>query len=92
MHLHNAKHAVTVYLLETGKLPASLEDLEKPLPGSPGKYPECILKGTSKDPWKRPLVYEQNGPRKFLIRCFGADGKPGGQGADADLDSDHLKF
>jgi general secretion pathway protein G len=41
------------------------------------------------DPWNHPYRYDLLAPRKgfYLITCFGADGKPGGEDDNADLSS-----
>jgi len=44
------------------------------------------------DPWKRPYVYlapTQEHPRPRVV-SLGADGKPGGEGESADIDSDEV--
>lgn len=41
------------------------------------------------DPWGNPLVYEVK-EGHYHIASFGADGKPGGVGVDADVTSDNL--
>jgi hypothetical protein len=44
------------------------------------------------DPWKRPYLYlepTQEHPRPRVV-SLGADGKPGGEGDSADVDSDQL--
>ncbi|HWP40941.1 type II secretion system major pseudopilin GspG [Fontivita pretiosa] len=39
------------------------------------------------DPWNRPYQYVQPGREQepYEVICYGADGRPGGEGADADL-------
>jgi general secretion pathway protein G len=41
------------------------------------------------DPWKRPFLYVQPGPsgHPYEVITYGADGRPGGEGEDADLSS-----
>jgi general secretion pathway protein G len=79
------KEAVGMYLIQKGKMPERLEDLAEPSKG----FEEGIL-DVGKDPWGGDYEYERTG-RKFVIRCYGADKTPGGEGEDADIDSDHLK-
>ncbi len=44
------------------------------------------------DPWDHPYVYTQPGEHgPFDIVCYGADGQPGGEGPDADIESWNLK-
>jgi general secretion pathway protein G len=79
------KEGVSMYLITVGKMPESLEDLNTPQKG----YEEGIMQ-VGKDPWGNDYEYERTG-RKCLIRSLGADGQSGGEGEDADIDSDHLK-
>ncbi len=80
------KKAIQIYRLQMGKLPQRLDDLRR----SFRENPEGIFDGSLKDPWGRVYVYEVTGSRKFVVTTFGADGKPGGNDDDRDLDSDHL--
>jgi general secretion pathway protein G len=79
------KDGVNMYLITVGKMPESLEDLKQPQKG----YEEGIM-DVGKDPWGHEYEYERNG-RKCVIRTLGADGQAGGEGEDADIDSDHLR-
>jgi hypothetical protein len=56
----------------------------------------CVLRDASGnlllDPWKHPYVYQgptAGHPRPRVV-SLGADGKPGGEGESADIDSDQL--
>jgi general secretion pathway protein G len=72
--------ALSSYYAENGRYPTPAEGLAILVP----KYIDKLRK----DPWSRPYVYNQpgrNGP--YEIICYGADGKEGGQGADADITS-----
>jgi len=79
------KDAVNIFYIVAGKMPETLEELGEPLKG----YEEGILK-VEKDPWNNEYEYERTG-RKCVIRSLGADGTQGGEGEDADIDSDHLR-
>ncbi len=80
------KKAVGIYSINSnGRIPESLEDLRKPLRGE-----EEPLIEVGKDPWGNEYLYEKTGTRKCVIRSLGADGAQGGEGEDADIDSDHL--
>ena len=89
--------AVTTYRMAHGRYPTQQQGLEalvqkpsqEPIPEN---YPDGgYLSGrvVPPDPWKRPYVYlcpgRQNEP--FEILSYGADGEPGGSGANADLSS-----
>lgn len=53
----------------------------------PGKWPSAgYLRETAADPWGRPFVYRAPAPdgAAFEIGTLGADGRPGGEGPDAD--------
>ncbi len=43
------------------------------------------------DPWGNEYQYNSLSSSTYEIICFGADGKEGGEGADADITSDNLK-
>lgn len=79
------KKAVGIYQTLTGKTPESLEDLRQPQDKNGG---DAII-DIGKDPWGNEYEYERTG-RKVHIMCYGADGAPGGEQEDADIDSDHL--
>jgi len=52
--------------------------------------PHPLLDKFPIDPWGNPLQYNSTGKTYELI-CYGADGKPGGTGADADIRADQLQ-
>jgi len=70
-----------------GKFPNRLEELVTPDFGTGRAY----LEGdhVPRDPWGREYIYEPPGPGQPLpiVRSYGKDGQPGGEGDDADLDS-----
>ena len=74
-----------------GSYPSSLEVLV--LPDEDG---HCHLEGydglVPLDPWKRPYLYQAPTPDlpRPLVWTYGAGGKPGGTGDNADIDSEHL--
>ncbi len=57
-----------------GTWPATLDDL----------VPE-FLATRPIDPWGRPLAYRGKPGGGYVLSCYGADGAPGGDGADADI-------
>lgn len=83
--------ALKMYRLDNGDYPSTTQGLkalvEKPTqPPVPGAYPpDGYLSQMPQDPWGNPYVYESNGGR-FTIKSLGKDGKPGGEGLDADID------
>jgi general secretion pathway protein G len=65
-----------------------------------GRYPESLDKLVSRyldalpvDPWNRPLRYRKKpGRRGYAIACYGEDGRPGGDGDDADIFVENGRF
>ena len=58
------------------------------------KFSEALLDGdVMKDPWGFPYQYNYPGPTpgRYEVICYGADGREGGDGANADIHSDNLK-
>lgn len=89
--LKNIGSALELYYLDTGKYPSSEAGLEAlvaaPNDGSIWNGP--YMKGTTalKDAWSNTFVYEQTGePVSIIVKSFGRDGKPQGEGLDADLE------
>ncbi len=76
------------FYLDTGHYPTSDEGLTILTKGV-GKNPEPLLRQIPLDPWSRPYLYlspGKSGP--YEITSLGADGREGGDGADADISSD----
>ena len=68
-------------LANEGALPADLAALaQKPAEGEP------LLKELVPDPWGNEFQFTQEG-EAFFVMSFGADGKPGGDGAAKDVSS-----
>ncbi|MBI4878454.1 MAG: type II secretion system protein GspG [Planctomycetes bacterium] len=80
------KAAVFQYYLNNNRLPDSLEALAKP---DPKNLDEPYVEDAESflDPWGRGFEYRVLAGRKYVIESLGADGKPGGEGADADISS-----
>jgi general secretion pathway protein G len=80
--------AVESYYLDTGTTPESLDMLVQES-GSVGGWNGPYVKPSSlKDPWGREYVYEYPGEHgDFDIYSLGADGQPGGDGKNADINS-----
>jgi general secretion pathway protein G len=83
--------ALKMYRLDNGDYPTTAQGLkalaEKPTtpPIPPSWSPEGYLPETPLDPWGHPYVYVSPAPGGFSIVSLGKDGKPGGEGLDADL-------
>ena len=102
-YLHRAKQTVArkeiatvVEALETfyavcDRFPTNEEGLAL-LAGPSAKFPDAILKAEPKDPWGRPYQYNCPGrSAAYDVICYGADGREGGDGIEADISSADLK-
>ena len=70
--------AVDAFYLDKGRYPENQEGLKVLVPG--------FIKSLPGDPWGRPYQYVQPGRRAaYEIASYGADGREGGGGADADV-------
>lgn len=84
-------HALETFYSKTGSYPTHDQGIAI-LCRPSETFPEPFLKGEPKDPWGRGYQYNCAGPSgPFEVICFGADGRPGGTGADADISSEKLK-
>ena len=76
---------IDAYMLDNGSPPKELQDLlSKPgdAPSWNGPYAKA---GDLKDPWGHPFGYTMPGQHgQYDILFYGRDGKPGGEGVDAD--------
>jgi general secretion pathway protein G len=89
--LKNIGSALELYYLDAGKYPASDLGLNalvtSPNEGSIWNGPYIKGDAALRDAWGNYLVYEQAGdPVVILVKSLGRDGKPQGQGLDADLE------
>jgi len=83
--------ALEAFYTACGRYPTNDEGLEV-LAEATDKLPEPLLSNVPTDPWERPYEYNCPGATKpYEVICYGADGREGGQGADADICSDNLK-
>lgn len=75
------------YRMDTKKLPSSLQDLlTKPSGVKRWKGPYLTNEERLSDPWGVAYQYRQPGEHGLYdIYSFGADGKAGGSGTDADI-------
>lgn len=84
--------ALKMYRLDNGDYPTGAQGLkalvEKPAqPPVPANWSaEGYLPQMPVDPWGNPYVYEAPAPGGFILKSLGKDGKPGGEGLDADID------
>ncbi|WP_374013156.1 type II secretion system major pseudopilin GspG [Pseudoxanthomonas koreensis] len=75
------------YQLDTGRLPARLEDLATAPPGVGGWLGPYAKESEFADPWGHPVIYRIPGEdgRGFDLVSHGKDGQPGGASYDADI-------
>ena len=84
-------HAMETFYGTYGRYPTNDEGIAI-LTRPSEKLPEPLLNGKPVDPWGGPYQYNcpgSSGPYELI--CFGADGREGGDGVDADISSDNLK-
>jgi general secretion pathway protein G len=87
--------ALDAYRLDNGHYPSTEQGLnalwEKPTIDPPPNWRGPYLrKPVPPDPWQRPYVYlfpGQQNPNGYDLLTYGLDGKPGGEGEDADITS-----
>ncbi|MBX9654961.1 type II secretion system major pseudopilin GspG [bacterium] len=85
MEMRAAMDAVETFHAMTGRYPTNEEGLAI-LSQSSEQFAEPLLSRTPIDPWGKPYEYIAPGQdHPFEINCYGADGRPGGKGSDADL-------
>lgn len=80
---------VESYQLDTGSLPASLDDLVQQ-PGNVSGWLGPYAKPRElSDPWKNPIIYRLPGEnQRYDLVSLGADGQPGGESVDADISNE----
>jgi general secretion pathway protein G len=84
-------HALESFYATYSRYPTNDEGIEA-LARPSEKLPEPLLKHVPVDPWGRPYQYNSPGTTEpFDVICFGADGREGGSGVDADIRSDALR-
>ena len=84
------------FLPSTGQGLAALVTASK-IPPRPGRFRQGgYLAELPTDPWGRPYHYERSRlggiAHEYRIFTLGADGAAGGDGQDADVGSEHLKY
>ena len=88
------RQALKLYRLDNQRYPSTEQGLEalvtKPVdpPVPPNWKPGGYLEKLPRDPWGQPYHYLNPGLKSDVdIVTYGADGQPGGTGADADIGS-----
>ena len=91
MEIATLHDALESFYMIYGRYPTNQEGLAI-LTQATEKLAEPLLETPAIDPWGRPYLYNQPGRKTpYDVICLGADGSPGGEGADRDLSSDDLK-
>ncbi len=79
--------ALDTYRLDTGHYPERIEDLVIRPSGEDYWDGPYLKKGIPKDPWKNNYHYAKSGD-DYILKSYGADGQPGGEGESADVPPD----
>ncbi len=86
--------ALSLYRLDNGTLPSTAQGLaalheRSPLPPQPRRFKNGgYIREVPLDPWGNAYQYlfpARSAEREYDLYTLGADGKPGGEGQDADL-------
>lgn len=89
LQLQMIQSALETYRSDVGRLPTTEEGLvvlvQEPENVEGWLGPYLRDPKASKDPWGRAFIYRAAGEDGFELISLGADGKPGGRGAAADL-------
>ncbi len=79
---------VETYYLDTGSTPDSLDQLITEPGNVKGWNGPYVKSSLLKDPWKREYEYRYPGDHAdFDLWSLGADGQPGGEGKNADINN-----
>ncbi|MFO7569220.1 MAG: type II secretion system major pseudopilin GspG [Smithellaceae bacterium] len=82
------EQALDHFRLDIGRYPTTQEGLNALTtnPGIPKWEGSYLRKGLPMDPWDHPYQYQSPGSHgEFDLFSYGRDGKPGGEGEDADV-------
>ena len=88
--VNSLTQALKLYKLDNQRYPSADQGLEalvrKPSSGTVPQNWRPYLDKLPKDPWGQPYQYANPGLQGEIdVFSFGADGKPGGEGSDADV-------
>jgi general secretion pathway protein G len=96
MQIESLETALKLYKLDNGSYPTTEQGMqalvEQPTAGTPAKnwrQGGYLEKGkVPKDPWGNDFVYISPGNHgEYDLSCLGADGEPGGEGKNKDINS-----
>lgn len=98
IQIRNFQQALDLFKLDNGFYPTTEQGLEalvkKPTisPIPPRYREEGYIDRIPKDPWGNPYIYICPGKHgEYDIISYGADGEPGGEGKNADIESWNLE-
>jgi len=88
--LENMRNALDMYQLDVGRYPTTEEGLTalRQRPSSATRWSGPYLRDElPMDPWGRPYIYRSpgEGGGNYDIQSYGADGRAGGEGNNADV-------
>ncbi|MCA9214503.1 MAG: type II secretion system major pseudopilin GspG [Planctomycetales bacterium] len=90
MEIAKICQALDTYYAVYDRYPTSDEGIEV-LASVTEKIPDVLLSKVPVDPWGKAYEYLQPGRNSaYEVVSYGADGREGGEGADADISSDKL--
>ena len=90
--VNNLMQALKLYKLDNQRYPSAEQGLDalvhKPTAGTPPPNWKPYLEKLPNDPWQHPYQYANPGVKGEVdVYSFGADGRAGGEGRDADIGS-----
>jgi general secretion pathway protein G len=90
--VNNLMQALKLYKLDNQRYPSAEQGLDalvrKPTAGTPPPNWKNYLEKLPNDPWGQPYQYANPGVKGEVdVYSFGADGRAGGEGRDADIGS-----
>ena len=90
--VNNLMQALKLYKLDNQRYPSAEQGLDalvhKPTAGTPPANWKSYLEKLPNDPWGHPYQYANPGVKGDIdVYSFGADGRAGGEGRDADIGS-----
>jgi general secretion pathway protein G len=90
--VNNLMQALKLYKLDNQRYPSAEQGLDalvhKPTAGTPPPNWKNYLEKLPNDPWNHPYQYANPGVKGEVdVYSFGADGRAGGEGRDADVGS-----
>lgn len=94
IQIANIAASLDLYRLDVRRYPSQEEGLkalvEKPAAAKNWDGPYLTRRDGIVDPWDAPYLYAlSDGGTKVIVFSYGADGKAGGTGENADITSDH---